>query len=81
MQAEIHKNGTENGQFPALFGLKIAKNSAFFSSKVLNRTNSQDVFEGCTDFKIFRYIRCCSKFRESYMPSTIRIRVNALSAE
>jgi hypothetical protein len=43
MPAEIHENGTENGQFPALIDLQIAEN-AIFSSKVLNKIYSQDVF-------------------------------------
>jgi hypothetical protein len=35
LPAEIHKNSAENSRFPALSGLKIAKNSVF-RSKVLN---------------------------------------------
>jgi hypothetical protein len=38
MQAEIHKNGTKKGQFPALFGLKIAKNSAFSPKYLIRQT-------------------------------------------
>jgi hypothetical protein len=42
MPAEIHEKGTENGQFPALTDLQVA--DAIFSSKVLNKIYSQDVF-------------------------------------
>jgi hypothetical protein len=41
--AENHTNGTKNGWFPALFGLKITKN-ALFGSKVLCKIHSQHVF-------------------------------------
>jgi hypothetical protein len=50
MPAEIHKNGARNGQFPALFGLKIA--CVFFRSKVLNKIYSQDVFEEYVNFRV-----------------------------
>jgi hypothetical protein len=40
---KIHKNGAENGKFPALFGLKIAEN-AVFRLNVLNKIYSQYVF-------------------------------------
>jgi hypothetical protein len=39
LPAEKHKNSAENRRFPALSGLKIAKNSVF-RSKVLNNHKS-----------------------------------------
>jgi hypothetical protein len=45
MPAEIHKNGTKNGRFPAFIDLKIAEN-AVFHSKVVNMIYSQDCFRG-----------------------------------
>jgi hypothetical protein len=43
MPDEIHENSAKNSWFPAVYGLKIAKN-AVFRSKVLNKIYSQDVF-------------------------------------
>jgi hypothetical protein len=39
----IYKNGTKNGQFPALLDIKIAKRPVFYS-KVLNKIYFQNVF-------------------------------------
>jgi hypothetical protein len=51
--AKIYKNGTKNGWFFALFGLKIAK-KAVFCTKLLNKIYSQDnFFEEYIDFKCF----------------------------
>jgi hypothetical protein len=41
--AEIHKNGVEIWQFPALIDLKITENTVF-NSKVPNKIYSQDFF-------------------------------------
>jgi hypothetical protein len=45
MPAQIHENGAENGRFPTLINLKIAKN-AIFPSKVLNKI-SLSIFFYC----------------------------------
>ncbi len=81
MPAEIHENGTKNGQFPALIELKITEN-AIFCSKILYKIYSKDVFEEYINFKIFRYFRHCGVLlRESYTPLTIRIRVKFYGSE
>jgi hypothetical protein len=52
MPAEIHENGAENGGFPTLIDLKIAK-TLFFTQKYLIRYTVKMFFEEYINFKNF----------------------------
>jgi hypothetical protein len=51
-EAEIHKNGTENGWFPALINLKIPK-TLFFAQKYLIKYTPKIFLRNTLIFKIF----------------------------
>jgi hypothetical protein len=48
----------KNGDFPALVGLKFAKNT-IFTQKYFTRYTPKMYFEEYINFKIFHYLRCC----------------------
>ncbi len=57
--AEIHKNGTRNAQFCALFGLKITQ-KMFFAQKFLIRYTPKTFLEKYINFKICCYLKVLS---------------------
>jgi hypothetical protein len=69
--AEIYKNGTENGQIPAILAKKLPK-TALFTQKYFIRYTPKMFFEEYINFKSLYYLRRCEVISIQSFGSQIR---------